>query len=128
MALGKRFDFAMHRGDQRCITFRVVDQETPAGALDITGVALEWNISKKQTDAVAPLGAVLLNPSKTIGAGITVTDAINGLGEVLLLSVDTVGRRPADYYHELQITAAGVPTTILYGVISLSKDLIVPGP
>ena len=128
MALGTRFDFPMHRGDQRCITFRVVDQQDPPVAVNLTGVTLEWNISKKKTDAVEPLGAVLLT-TKLVGTGITIVDAVLGLAEILLASVDTVGlKAPADYYHELQVTAGGVPTTIMYGVITLSKDLLAPGP
>ncbi len=127
MALGTQFDFPIHRGDDRVITFTIVDQA--GAAVDITAATFKWNISRKAADSVAPQGLALLNPDKTVGAGITITDAAAGDGEIALDSADTVGFvAPSDYYHELQMTLASVVTTPMFGVIALAKDLLAPGP
>jgi hypothetical protein len=128
MALGTQFNIEIHRGDGKTITFNVVDQQTPAQPVNLTGATLEWNYSLKQADAVEPLGASILSPNKTVGAGITVTDAVNGVAQVDLASADTVGQRATlEYYHELQVTISTVPVTTMFGVFKLKKELIAPG-
>ncbi len=127
MALGTLHSFDMHRGDARVITFTVVDDQD--AVVDITTATLLWVFSKQDTESAEPqpLGAVLV--TKSIGSGITVTDAVNGEGEVALDSADTVARlAPLDYHQELQITLSGKPSTVMFGVITLKKDLAAPGP
>ncbi len=127
MALGTLHSFDMHRGDARVITFTVVDDKDVV--VDITTATLLWVFSKQDEDASEPQpkGVALL--TKSIGSGITVTDAVNGEGEIALDSGDTVAlTAQLDYYQELQITLSGKPTTIMFGVITLKKDLAAPGP
>ena len=128
MALGTRFDIEIHRGDGKTITFTVVDQQTPPVAVNLTGATLEWNYSRKAVDAVEPLGVGILSPIKTVGAGITVTDAVNGVAQVDLDSADTVGQQATlEYYHELQVTVATIPVTTMFGIFKLQRELIAPG-
>lgn len=128
MALGTLHSFPMHRGDDRDLTFTVVDEA--AAAVDITGATLTWvlaNQDPKITGSPAPRGSALV--TKTVGSGITITDAVAGEGTVSILPADTTGlKAPASYYYELQVVLSGKTTTILFGNITLSRDLIVPGP
>ncbi len=126
MPLGTRKDIEIHRGDSRTITFTVVDE---AGVVvPLAGKTLEWNYSNKVADAIEPLGAAILSPNKTVGAGITVTDAPNGEAQVDLVSADTVGQRATlEYYHELQVTDGTDPVTTMFGVFKLVKELLAPG-
>ncbi len=127
MALGTLHSFPMHRGDDRLITFTVVDKNL--AAIDIAGAAFLWIFARQNPNCPdpQPLGGILV--SKAVSNGITITDAVAGEGEIALDSADTVGRvAPLDYYQELQITLAGKVTTIMFGIISLSKDIAAPGP
>ena len=127
MALGTRYDLEIHRGDDRDLDFTVVD---PAGdAVDITTAALTYSVSKldsSQSDP-APRGAVALF-TKTVGSGITITNGPNGEATITLASADTTGlQTPADYYHEIQSVLTKT-TTIMYGILTLKRDLASPGP
>ncbi len=126
MPSGTRKDFELHRGDGKVLTFTVVD-ENGAG-LDLTGLSLEWNYSKIQADAIEPLGAAILSPGKTVGSGITLTDIANGVGEIALLSADTLGQRATQtYYQEMQVSVGVEPSTVLFGKMLLILELIPPG-
>jgi hypothetical protein len=126
MASGTRKDFELHRGDGKTLTFTVVDEN--GVGLDLTSMDLEWNFSKRRDDASEPLGAAILSPGKTVGAGITLTDIMNGVGEITLLSTDTVGQRATvTYYHEMQVTEGSEPSTVLFGDMKLILELIPPG-
>ena len=127
MALGTQFDFTLHRGDDRSITFTVVDQATTPAAVDCTAATFKWNFSKKSASSTAPLGGSLIT-DKTQVAGITFADATNGQGVIALDSDDTSGLLPGDYYHELQITLTGLTSTLMYGVMTVTQDLLEPGP
>ena len=126
MPSGTRKDFELHRGDGKTLTFTVVDED--GVGLDLTGLSLEWNYSKIRADAVEPLGAAILSPGKTVGSGITLTDITNGVGEIALLSADTLGQRATQtYYHEMQVSEGVEPSTVLYGKMLLILELIPPG-
>jgi len=130
MALGTQHDFAMHRGDSRKITGTVVD--AAGTAVDLTGVSgtdLSWVLATLDTNAAepAPRGTALV--TKTLTAGITVVSAVAGTIEIALDEADTTGRRaPLGYYHELQLVLGGETTTVMFGIITLSRDIVVPGP
>lgn len=130
MALGTQHDFAMHRGDSRKITGTVVDET--GTAVDITGVSgtdLSWILTVLDTNLSepAPRGEALV--TKTLTSGIFVVSAVAGTIRIELDEADTAGRvAPLDYYHELQLVLGGETTTVLFGIISLSKDIVVPGP
>ena len=123
MALGKKHDFEMHRGDDREIPLHVVDQ---AGAdVDITGVTgtdISWVLSRKDPTEDIPSGAALV--TKTIGSGIVIVTPAEGRARVDVGPGDTSGLVPGVYYHEAQIVLGGKTTTILYGAITIRKDIV----
>ena len=53
-----------------------------------------------------------------------ITDAPNGVGRVDLAAADTAALTEGDYYQELQITLGGFVTTVLFGIITLKKDIV----
>ena len=135
MALGTLHNFEMHRGDSRTITGTVVDDSEPAVVVDLTGIsgtALSWILIDLDTNLteIGPRGSVPI-VTKTIASGITITDAVNGEVEIDLASADTTGLKvtnPRELYHELQLQLSGKTTTVLFGVITLRKDIVAPGP
>ena len=127
--LGTEYNFDMHRGDSRIVRFNVVNTDTPPVAIDLTGVtSIEFELTKSDPNNVpAPLGAALF--AKGIGTGVTVEDAVNGVVAVQIDEADTTGfQTPADYYYEVQAVLSGDTSTILFGIISLKRDRIAPGP
>ncbi len=130
MALGTLHSFSMHRGDSRKITGTVVDEN--GAVIDLTGLtgtALSWILANRDKNLTNPAPRNDALVTKTIGSGITITDATGGKVEVALDEADTTARKaPADYYQELQIVLSGETTTVMFGIISLRRDIVVPGP
>jgi hypothetical protein len=130
MALGTRFDFDIHRGDSRLITFQVVDEfDVP---VNITGTTATWIISELDTDAPNHVPAPVPGSTfvtKTVGTGITITAPTTGNGQIALASADTTGAyAPVNYYHEMQMVLGGETTTVMFGILGLKRDIIAPGP
>ncbi len=128
MALGTLTTFDMHRGDERSITYTVVDE---AGvAVDVTAATFIWILADQDSSATEPQprpGSAIL--TKTEAAGVVIVNGPAGDIRIDIPSADTVGlRAPAVYYHEIQITLAGKPTTIAFGNITLKRDIAAPGP
>jgi hypothetical protein len=129
MALGLNHSFDMHRGDDRQLTYDVVDQQTPAIAVDISAATFIWVLANQDASVSTPqpLGDALV--TKEVGTGVVITDGPNGGVRVDLGSGDTAARlAPAEYYHELQMTLGGLVTTLVYGIITLKRDRAEPGP
>jgi hypothetical protein len=129
MSVGLLHSFEMHRGDDRQLTYVIVDQADPAVVVNITGAAFAWVLSNQDgtTPDPQPLGDALV--TKAVASGIVITDGPNGAVRVDLGTGDTTGYlAPADYYHELQMTLGGLVTTVVYGIISLKRDRATPGP
>lgn len=128
MALGTLFSFDMHRGDDRSITFTVVDEA--AAVVDITAATFIWIFAAQDAGSASPqprAGSTIL--TKTEIAGIVIVDAVNGDFRIDIASADTVAlRAPVTYYHEVQITLAGKVTTIAFGNITLKREIAAPGP
>ena len=58
--------------------------------------------------------------TKMTGAGITITDAVNGVLTVTLQPADTVNVRPGQYYHECEVTdETGKPSTVFIGHVTI---------
>ncbi len=129
MALGAKHSFEMHRGDSRVLTYTVVDQQSTPVVVDITTATIEWELAVQDPAANEPQpkeASTLL--AKSVGSGIVITDGPNGEFEVTLASADTTGRKaPADFYHEIQMTLAGLVTTLIRGIITLKREVIDPG-
>ena len=132
MALAKLVSFEMHRGDDREITAQVVD--SAGAAVDVTSATFTWILSNKDAKSSnskpAPKGVAL--ETKTIGDGIVLVTPASGQIRIDIDSADTVGEKAAaeqtKYYHELQMVLGGKTTTVMFGVITLSRDIIAPGP
>ena len=106
-------DFTMFSGDTKVL--RVTATEADGSPLNLIGIDITWVLAKKVT---AP--AIL---TKTIGAGITVTDAPNGIFEVNLTPADTADLK-GSYYFEAQIDDNGAISTILTGTATINPDAI----
>lgn len=129
--LGLLHDFEMHRGDDRTLTYTVVDQQSPPQPIDITAATITWILAEQDPTVTAEpqpkKDGILV--SKSVSSGITITDAAAGDFEVALDSSDTATRKaPNTYYHEVQIVLGGETTTIVYGIITLKREIIAPGP
>jgi hypothetical protein len=85
---------------------------------DITGYTMEWVLRAGPT-AVSDL------LTKTIGDGITITDAGNGICQVALAADDTADSdgviiiQPGDYFHTLRKTNAGDESVLAFGLAVL---------
>jgi len=118
MALGTQNDITLHSGDT--LVLEVTVKNASATAVDLTAATFAWAMSKKSASAVAPQGAALL--TKALASGITLIDAATGRIDITLDPADTESLA-GTYYHELQMTDTGVVSTVLYGSVTIVKDL-----
>ena len=108
----------MVSGDTAEITCTVyqADGTTPQSLVGAT--AIKWALSKKITSADSLL-------SKSLGSGITVSDAVNGVIVISLQPVDTAAIKGGDYVHEVEVTdASGNVATVLQDDFTLLDDHI----
>jgi hypothetical protein len=91
------------KGDDITLRFTVVDED--GVAVNITGWAISWIMTS---------GLV-----KTVGAGVTITDAPNGVVEVEIDPVDTASLTEIHYCHKLRRTGTGTVSTLAYGNIQI---------
>lgn len=111
-------DFTMWSGDDKTLTITVTDANDVV--VDLTGAsALVWILKRSKHAA-----AILV--TKGLGAGVTITDAENGIFTVDLNPADTAALTQNNYYHEAQITdASGNISTLLIGTANIKFDAIV---
>ncbi len=117
-------NFEMFSGDSEILRFTVTDDSGMAQSLASIVSARFALAASSRSPTLA---------TKSLGSGITVTDAANGLVEVELDPSDTAdisgGRRSADrpgreYYHELELTdSSGNVSTVAYGWVTVLRDL-----
>lgn len=89
--------------------YSIVDED---GAVKpLTGASAIWVLMGE------PDGPELLR--KTTGAGIAVTDAEHGTLAVTVAKADNQSLLPRVYYHELQITLAGVSKKVSVGALTV---------
>jgi hypothetical protein len=106
----------MMAGDSHTVIVDVTDEETQ-GALDLSGVTIEWVI-QSSIDASPPV-------IKDTTAGITKSDTIVGQFSIELDPMDTHMLLPTKYAHQATITdEAGNVTTVMVGTLTLLKTLI----
>lgn len=92
----------LRRGKTKKLNFTVLDPGSNAAnppAVDLTGKTLKFTVKKVVTDS-SPVF------QKTIGAGITITDAAAGKGQVLISPSDTQSLTTdgLDWVWDLQMT------------------------
>lgn len=104
--MGVRQDFTMYKGQDKVVTFTVLDEGIPFIAANVAGA--RWRLTPEPDADV-----VLLE--KWLGAGITVTD---GAASVTVRATDML---PAGtYYHELAYkTTAGDRYPVSRGLLTV---------
>lgn len=103
-------DFTLHAGDEDIEEFTTRD---PQGVIvPITGAtAIRWTLTPN-----AGAAAVV---TKTLGAGVTITDGPNGMFEVSLDEADTLSLAADLYYHEGEMTLGGRKKTVVTGTVTV---------
>jgi hypothetical protein len=119
MAIGTQSDFSMHSGDTRTLEITVKDEDS--AVVNISTATITWALSKQDSASVAPKGAAIV--TKTVGDGVTITDGPNGRVDVAISAADT-SALSGDYYHELEVTISSSVSTVLFGTVTIKKDLI----
>lgn len=103
-------NFSFYKGEDVVIT----DSMSPAAA--ISGWALQFTLRKNYGDP-APL------LTKTIGAGIAVTDPTNGVFTIAVADADTVNLLPGAYVYDVERTDAGNRTVLTIGVLNILPEV-----
>jgi hypothetical protein len=108
---------SMFRGNTKTFDFTVTLGGNP---VDLTGAGL-WFTAKTSP------GATTVVFQKAIGAGITVTDAVQGTGLIQLEPGDTAGlaSRQVQIYFDMELELAGSVHTIAHGRLVVEPDITV---
>ncbi len=103
-------NFSFYKGEDVVIT----DTMDPTTA--ISGWSLQFTLRKNYGDPSPLL-------TKTIGSGITVTDATNGVFTIALADADTVNLAPGAYVYDIERTNAGNRTVLTIGVLNILPEV-----
>lgn len=83
---------------------------------DLTGAIIKWGLKKT-------VNSLEILVTKTIGSGITVTDAVNGKYTIKLEPDDTKPLKADTYYHECEITDnSGNVSTSFIGFVKINPS------
>lgn len=105
-------------GNSRII--RCTVQQDDTSAYDLTGASITWQLFAMAGGTFT--GAALV--TKSVGSGITITNAVGGIFEVTLAPDDTEGLS-GTYYHEAEATMPGnVVHTVFQGTVTLRSGAI----
>lgn len=104
-------NFSVYKGEDVGIT----DSMSPV--TNITGWSLQFTLRRYYGDAAAVL-------TKTIGAGITVTDATNGVFKVSIASADTANLTPGVYVYDVERADAGNRTVLTIGYLNILPEVL----
>ena len=105
-------NFEMYSGNTRLLKVSVLDQDD--AIVDLSGASATFVLMKRP-------GQVAMI-TKTVGAGITITNAVGGEMEVLLVPADTEPLRGA-FAYEVEVTdASGRKTTVLFGTVTIKVN------
>lgn len=106
----------MFQGDTKVLVFTV---SQGSGTADLTDAAIRWQLAK----SVSKEALV----EKSVGSGITITDAAGGVFEVLLEPEDTEALSAGAYYYEAEVTDGDDNvSTVATGALTLTRTLIKP--
>lgn len=116
MSAAPEFNFELHQGDTKNLVITVKDPtRTPVSLLGAQSV--KWWVARRVTSTTKLL-------QKTVGSGITMTNASAGIVTIRLDPADTVSVS-GDYYHELEvIDSAGDIGTVLRGTMTVVRALV----
>ena len=115
----QQLQLTMFRGNTMVFDFAVTLGGNP---VDLTGAGI-WFTTKTSPGA----SAVVFQ--KTVGQGITVTNAASGAGVIELVPGDTeaLGPRTLRLYFDLEVEIAGAVHTVAAGRLVVEPDLTVRG-
>jgi hypothetical protein len=103
-------DFEMFQGDTKQLVVSVVDGD--GLAVDLSGATITWKLFKSKSGNVADV-------TKTIGNGLTVTNATAGEFTVDLAEADTVNLI-GTYFHEAKVQdIRGYKTVVMVGKVTI---------
>lgn len=107
----------MFSGDTKTINVTVLDD---AGAKkDLTSATITWKLFLRSDKVTAKI-------SKTVGSGVTITDATNGVFQVALAAADTAELAAGDYIQECEVVDSALSkSTVFQEPVKLREDLIV---
>lgn len=109
----------MYRGDTYKIDLVIVNDQT-GDVIDITGATMKFMAKRNVSDADA--AAVV---TKMVGAGVTLTDALNGKAQVVLLPADTSNLiETVQLECEAQMTLAGDVFTVASQPLLVRADVV----
>jgi hypothetical protein len=94
------------RGTNYTIRFAVKD--ATGAPQDISGWSLSYTLRKRVKDTTALI-------TKTVGSGVTITDALAGEGQVAFAPADTASLKAGFYTHQLDRTDAGQAGSVIPG-------------
>lgn len=95
------------------MAFPLVAGDVGTRLLDITGWSLRWRLAKPDLDVIYL--------TKTIGGGIVITDADDGLAEVTIAAADTGSLERAIHYHDFWRTDSGFVVPLASGQLQLAE-------
>lgn len=110
-------DIVMKRGDTLVIDLTVTRN---AAAVNLTGASL-WMTAKTDFSGADP-GQF----QKTVGVGITITNAAGGLAQIVVAPADTdaVGATTTTFKYDIQLKeASGRVSTIQIGLLTVEPDV-----
>lgn len=103
----------MYAGDT--LILEITAKDSDGSALDLSGLTLKWSLARTNTST-----ALL---TKTVGSGITVTDAALGKFKVELTPSDT-DKFSGEYYHEVRASQGQKAWTLLSDYITFVPTLV----
>jgi hypothetical protein len=108
-------DFQMYAGDDKAVVITVLDADKEP--IDLTGCTIRWRASRSQSKTANII-------KKTSGAGIALSDPVNGQFTVTLAADDTEDLT-GTFYHEAELTFGdGSISTVLSGKMVILPSLI----
>lgn len=110
-------DLEMIRGDTLTMQIRVSDEDD--SYLNLTSAAIIFMAKENITDD--DLDAKI---AKSVGSGITIDEATNGLFTVVLSPSDTEDLDAGNYYYDIEVTDASSNVyTVMIGLLTLIADV-----
>ena len=115
-------NFSLHAGDD-VDPITVAVKDTADNVINLTGAAIVWGVA---TRPVNDFDGMPRKITKTVGAGITITDAAGGIFKIDIDSADTLALF-GSYWHQARINLAGAKSTVLTGTLTVERTIFVEG-
>ena len=117
-------DDTFYSGNKRTMRFTITNGDVDGSpALDVTGYDIRWVLADSRGNSRYGRRPIL---TKDETSGITTPDAVNGVVDVSLSSVDTQ-YLSGSYYHELELVDGGGDTVVVAtGTLTLLENVLNP--